>query len=1080
MKFLFVFLILMSFKFCFSQKTELVVPDGHTTIESKDWPIADFQYSLDGKFLATGGKDGSLILWETKSYKQIKKFLLSGQAIENMKFSNNGKLLAAVTNRGYAVIDILNTKILIQITGDDYTSAGDVAFTSDDKHLLLSIDNSVFFLDLAQNGKQIHSEVLTTNSQISFFEITKDFKKLIIATNSFNDDAEIIVTDYSDNPADWNRIISKKITKVVKGKIKQMVLNEANDRIIIDRYEYEKSGIQSINLNNLSEIADYVFNKNEYSLPWYPCLGAVYCQKRIYKYVANNLKEEIEYFALSLPGLKKGVALKQLPTCAQELSKYKANLKSSNCFAIYKDRLLATALINDEINIWGFYENRIIKTLSLKLNDGISDFNGITQLKFDNSGNFLYVLQRNQLLKFETSTWKKTWAIEGLSGFEFFKSLDIDSSGKLLAATTDNYGKIALYDAATGKLINNKNGQNLNCTISPNGKYILISGSKETSLLKIPSLEVVQQYPDPDMRYIEKIFFAPNLIDIYALKEGEIYKFKTDKPGTELIYRLPGYSSGITYAGLIENGNQLEFSPFAADGKNKLYTLNLSTSSIEKEIPIGNIKQMEKFKEDEFYFTTSFGGLTSIRNKEGKLVAEMFYFNDGNDWVIRTPDGRFDGTEKGIKKLYYQKSTKFLSLDKLYEKYYTPGLLKRLLAGEKFPIIENPDDLKPKPASKILYAEKQRNLEVRDDKPSYTNTTGIAEITVNAIAPEDKIDEIRLFHNGKVITLATRGMFVTDNDGTDSKKYTVNLLPGTNNFRAVALNSQRTESDADEITVSYTTSGSQPTPPPNKNNAPGVVPIDPVDKNATMYLMVVGINAYKDKIRPLTYALPDATAFKEEVEKDAKSMLANIKTYFISDAKADKAGIINAFTDIKQNAKPQDVFVFYYAGHGYIHPGTKEFYLLSADVADGGESLLKNGVPAKELQQYAVDILAQKQLFILDACQSAGAFEKMLQHDGEQQKALAVVSRSTGTHWMAASGSTETAKEFAQLGHGAFTYVLLQALKGQAAANKMITVNGLKNFLLVQVPELVKKYGGNSQYPASYGSGNDFPVEVLK
>ncbi|MBC7746062.1 MAG: hypothetical protein H7096_13275, partial [Flavobacterium sp.] len=72
------------------------------------------------------------------------------------------------------------------------------------------------------------------------------------------------------------------------------------------------------------------------------------------------------------------------------------------------------------------------------------------------------------------------------------------------------------------------------------------------------------------------------------------------------------------------------------------------------------------------------------------------------------------------------------------------------------------------------------------------------------------------------------------------------------------------------------------------------------------------------------------------------------------------------------------------------------------------------------------------------------------------------------------------AKEFGELGHGAFTYVLLQALKGQAATNKMITVNGMKTFLQVQVPELVKKYGSNNQYPASYGFGNDFPVEVLK
>ena len=169
------------------------------------------------------------------------------------------------------------------------------------------------------------------------------------------------------------------------------------------------------------------------------------------------------------------------------------------------------------------------------------------------------------------------------------------------------------------------------------------------------------------------------------------------------------------------------------------------------------------------------------------------------------------------------------------------------------------------------------------------------------------------------------------------------------------------------------------------------------------------------------------------------------------------------------------IFLFFIMPAMVINPADKEFYLVSANVTDAGESLLKNGIRAKELQQYAIDIQAQKQLFVLDACQSAGAFEAMLKHDGQQQKSLAVVARSTGTHWMAASGSTETAKEFGQLGHGAFTYVLLQALKGQAAA-----VNGLKNFLQVQVPELVKKYGGNNQYPASYGSGNDFPVELIK
>ena len=35
------------------------------------------------------------------------------------------------------------------------------------------------------------------------------------------------------------------------------------------------------------------------------------------------------------------------------------------------------------------------------------------------------------------------------------------------------------------------------------------------------------------------------------------------------------------------------------------------------------------------------------------------------------------------------------------------------------------------------------------------------------------------------------------------QKYTINLLPGANSFRAIALNSQRAESEADEILVNY-------------------------------------------------------------------------------------------------------------------------------------------------------------------------------------------------------------------------------------------------------------------------------------
>ena len=494
------------------------------------------------------------------------------------------------------------------------------------------------------------------------------------------------------------------------------------------------------------------------------------------------------------------------------------------------------------------------------------------------------------------------------------------------------------------------------------------------------------------------------------------------------------------------------------------------------------VKGIRFSKDGKTMFADFADNTIKVFNWESRqLLATLYSFPETNDWAVITPDGHFDGTKGAQENMYYVKGINTIDLSDMYEKFYTPHLLTRILNGEKINKEDiNINDLHPKPRIKIQYAEKTRNLEVGDDNPLYANTTGLAELTINATAQDDKVDEIRLFHNGKIVNLATRGLFVTDNDGSETKKYTINLLPGQNTFRAVALNQQRTESKADEITVNYKTTENN-IPVNNKPLNQNDKPIDLIDKTATLHLIVVGINQYQNKKMSLNYALADATSFKEELEKDVKSVIANVKTYFVTDDAASKKGITDAFAAVQQNAKPQDVFIFYYAGHGVIGKD-KEFYLVPTDVsnlADVQTELEQKGIPSKLLQQYAIDIQAQKQLFILDACQSAGAFETLLSNDGNQQKSLAVVARSTGTHWMAASGAKQYANEFASLGHGVFTYILLQALKGEAANNKQVTVNGLKNFLQIQVPALMKKYNGVEQYPASYGFGNDFPVEVV-
>jgi WD40 repeat protein len=557
--------------------------------------------------------------------------------------------------------------------------------------------------------------------------------------------------------------------------------------------------------------------------------------------------------------------------------------------------------------------------------------------------------------------------------------------------------------------------------------------------------------------------------EIYDIASGNLL---SASPKFSNLGVYSSYNCTPDFSLLIKCGNFGGLTAMNKDGKD-IYTNNAHTSSIRRALFSPDSKIMYTVATDQT--------IKVWESKSGKLLGTLYLFSDGNDYVFVDPYGRFDGTDGGIKRLYYLKDRKKIPLDVVYEKFYTPNLYQRLVNGEQFASTDVA--IKPSPLVKISYAEATRNLGVEDDVPTYQNKTGFADLTVNASAEDDAVDEIRLFHNGKIVTLTSRNLILADaSGGTDSKKYHLALLPGQNTIRAVALNTQRTESQPDDVVVNYNNGAkTNPVNPAPVNNNPISTSVSAVDKTATLYLIVVGINQYQNKTMSLNYALADATSFKEEVEKDAKSVLGSIKTYFVTDNTANRTGITDAFKQVQQNAKPQDVFIFYYAGHGVIGKD-KEFYLVPTDVSDLKNvqtELEQKGIASKLLQQYAIDIQAQKQLFILDACQSAGAFEAMLTSDGNQQKNIAMVARSTGTHWMAASGAQQFANEFASLGHGVFTYVLLNALKGEAASNKMITVNGLKNFLQVQVPALMKKYNGAEQYPASYGFGNDFPVEII-
>jgi len=124
-------------------------------------------------------------------------------------------------------------------------------------------------------------------------------------------------------------------------------------------------------------------------------------------------------------------------------------------------------------------------------------------------------------------------------------------------------------------------------------------------------------------------------------------------------------------------------------------------------------------------------------------------------------------------------------------------------------------------------------------------------------------------------------------------------------------------------------------------------------------------------------------------------------------------------------------------------------------------------------------IRAQKILLLVDACKSGAVLVAF--RGFEDRKALSQLSRSTGTHVVAASTKDQFAAEVKDLGHGVFTYTLLEGLKGKAAGGSdTVTVRKLMGYIEEQLPEITKRYKQEAPFPVVDSRGMDFPLVIVR
>jgi WD40 repeat protein len=689
------------------------------------------------------------------------------------------------------------------------------------------------------------------------------------------------------------------------------------------------------------------------------------------------------------------------------------------------------ALINlNEVQVWDWKEERQIKSFKLT--------NQATKTAFSGKHKVLAVGQKEGNVAI-FNIEKAEQLNEVVYKMHHVSALAIHPNGKSVVVGVMTFLKslnpLKQFDIATGNILASSSaGIYSMATYNEAGTELVTSGMNGLGLKT-----VVTVFDGTDLSFINQ--YEQELIMLNAL---------------------------IPYGGIVADK---KFLSITASQSFNVYDLQsgqqiFTTKSDKYRLPAYGVLGVGSFNvyplsKNKVLFNGSKNNINQIYDLSTSSIVGYFFSDSNDDFAIVSRDGRVDGTPEALAKVYWttRNSTRKTSLESTFEKGFAPRLLASVIKDIAVPQQEfKVEQVVAKIPVITLAAVNGKAPGVSMSSQSLQKTT---KIDIQVKENPQEVTEVKLFQNAKLVkTIAGNG------SGKYSFEATLNTSFGEDNFFYVTAGSNSgIESEKVKFTVIYKGA---------------------TEDKPKLYLITIGINKYKNPKYNLNYAEADADGVDKAIKANSGLLFKEIVPYVIRNDKALKSNMMAALEDVKKKSLQQDVLIVYYAGHGVMTEGTNsEFYIAPYDVTQlyGKDDQLKEkGVSASQLKQYAQEINAQKQVFILDACQSAGALETVAVRGAAEEKAIAQLARSTGTFWITATGSNQFATEFEKLGHGIFTYSLLEGLNGAADVNndKKLTVRELSTFIENKVPELSEKYKGTAQFPSAYSFGNDFPIVTYK
>jgi uncharacterized caspase-like protein len=181
-------------------------------------------------------------------------------------------------------------------------------------------------------------------------------------------------------------------------------------------------------------------------------------------------------------------------------------------------------------------------------------------------------------------------------------------------------------------------------------------------------------------------------------------------------------------------------------------------------------------------------------------------------------------------------------------------------------------------------------------------------------------------------------------------------------------------------------------------------------------------------------------------------------------------------TELRRKAGAKDTVFIYFAGHGAPEidatspddDGLEKYLVLYESEP---EDLYTTGLPMREMEVIFQRLSSDRMIFIADTCFSGATtgrtFAAAARRTVISEAFLSRLSKGKGRVVLTASRANQVSQERDDLGHGVFTYYVLEGLNGKADqdGDGIITVDELYNYVSMKVPEAT----GQNQHPMKRG-----------